>query len=321
MRRLYQCVSCDAQVDFTVRTPRLPGPYHKRAHSIHAGTCPSYFNCERSFTQHTMARHAKEESNSCVPLRDPRKPTATSSSSSGTETPLSSRSSSFWYNLPTYTRTSDPSHPFPGLEDVVEARLPHSTPSSSTWSISSTSPTGSLSASSSGASIMPGQFFSHFRLRFFDASAVAFGSRNATVSATRFWSAIHDRRGLVHARHVFSSSHWFRLRVVCFEGFPTDVNGACRRPRYRRLRRRIGQRAGGRTEYPSCPPRRRPPSFVSQILLFLVPFLFLSSWRTLVQMTPTTVHTTYLSKHHLWICHRTTPCCLAEQVRVLRTTL
>ncbi|KAL3205901.1 hypothetical protein MRX96_040582 [Rhipicephalus microplus] len=95
-----------------------------------------------------------------------------------------------------------------------------------------------------------GPIFCHYWHRFFDASAVAFGSRSATVRATRTCSPVHDCQGLVHARLVLSPSHRSRLHVVCFEGFLTDVHGACRSPRYRRLRRRISQRAGGRTEFP-----------------------------------------------------------------------
>ncbi|KAL3196104.1 hypothetical protein MRX96_045334 [Rhipicephalus microplus] len=85
---------------------------------------------------------------------------------------------------------------------------------------------------------------------------------------------VHDWRGFVRARLVFSSSHRSWLHVVCFEGFLTDVHGACQRPRYRRPRRRIGQRAGGRTECPSCRHRRRPPHFVDQLPLLLIPLPF-----------------------------------------------
>ncbi|KAL3246307.1 hypothetical protein MRX96_057747 [Rhipicephalus microplus] len=46
-----------------------------------------------------------------------------------------------------------------------------------------------------------------------------------TVHSTRSWPPVHDWRGLVHARLVFSPSHRSRLHVVYFEDLLTDAMG------------------------------------------------------------------------------------------------
>ncbi|KAL3192031.1 hypothetical protein MRX96_018150 [Rhipicephalus microplus] len=202
-----------------------------------------------------MARHAQEES---TPLCTSSHTTAAYGDSlqflwhRDHTTPWPS---SFLYNLPSSTRTTDPSNRFPvsktswrplfHIDAILEYRV----------GLQQYGNRFSVGVKLRGV-YYAGPLLPHFRLRLFNASAIAFGSRNATVRATRSWSPVHDWRSFFHARLVISSSHRFRLHVVCFEGFLTDVHGACRRPQYRWLRRSIGQRAGGRTECPSCRHRR-----------------------------------------------------------------
>ncbi|KAL3197116.1 hypothetical protein MRX96_045002 [Rhipicephalus microplus] len=187
--------------------------------------------------------------------------------------PTTSRPSSFRCSLSSTIRTTDPSNRFPvsktswrqvfHIDAIHEYRI----------GLQQFGYRFSVGVKLRGV-YHAGPLFSHFWLRFFHASAVAFGYRNATVRATRSWSPVHDWRGFVRARLVFKSSHRSRLHVVCFEGFLTDVHEACRRPRHQRLRRRIGHRAGGRTECLSCRHRRQPPHFVDQFPLLLIPFPF-----------------------------------------------
>ncbi|XP_075723832.1 uncharacterized protein LOC142765912 [Rhipicephalus microplus] len=136
------------------------GPPRSRPPVVHQGIttlgyCPSYFNCERSLARHTVARHAQEESTPYIPLRTPRQPTATPSSSSGTETtppPGPAPSGTFCRAAPEpHTRAT-----VPRSRRRRGGQSSTSRPSSSTGSASSSTATGSLSASSSEASIKPG---------------------------------------------------------------------------------------------------------------------------------------------------------------------
>ncbi|KAH8039351.1 hypothetical protein HPB51_005681 [Rhipicephalus microplus] len=101
-----------------------------------------------------MARHAQEESTPYVPLRNPRQPTVTPFSSTGTETPPSrgpapsSTACRAPQELQTRTTVSRSRRRREGKSSTL-------TPSSSTGSVSSTSATGSPSASRSEASTMP----------------------------------------------------------------------------------------------------------------------------------------------------------------------
>ncbi|KAL3192086.1 hypothetical protein MRX96_018205 [Rhipicephalus microplus] len=121
--RLYRCVACDARLNSLSARHDCPGPasnepYHPCRY------CPKSFNCERSLARHTMARHAQEESTPFVPLRPPTAAYGDYLQFLWHRDHTTLRPSSFRYNLPSSTSTTDPSNRF-GLEDVVEAILPH----------------------------------------------------------------------------------------------------------------------------------------------------------------------------------------------------
>ncbi|KAL3192038.1 hypothetical protein MRX96_018157 [Rhipicephalus microplus] len=153
-RRLYRCVACDARLNSLSARHDCPGPASNEPFHP-CRYCPSYFNCERSLARHTVARHAQEESTPYIPLRTPRQPTATPSSSSGTETtppPGPAPSGTFCRAAPEpHTRAT-----VPRSRRRRGGQSSTSRPSSSTGSASSSTATGSLSASSSEASIKPG---------------------------------------------------------------------------------------------------------------------------------------------------------------------
>ncbi|KAL3205906.1 hypothetical protein MRX96_040587 [Rhipicephalus microplus] len=138
----------------------------------------------------------------------------------------------FGYSLPRPTCTSDPSHRFPVWKTSSRHVFHIDVTLEYYVGLQHFGNRFSVDVTLQGV-YHTGPSFSHYWRRFFDASAVAFSSQNATVRATRSCSPVHDIRGLVHARLVLSPSHRSRLHVVCFEGFLTDVHGACRSHRYR----------------------------------------------------------------------------------------
>ncbi|KAH8027965.1 hypothetical protein HPB51_011773 [Rhipicephalus microplus] len=305
-RRLYQCVACDARLTSLSARHECPGPAtNEPFHPFRHG--PSYFNCKCSLTQHTTARHAQEESYAYVPLRNPRKPTELPPVLQ-VQRPLSLLVQLLQAQLAEFHQNLRPEPPFPVLEDVVKVGLPHRhhprvpgrSPALRLLVLCRRLAAGHLPCR---AILQPFPAPVLRRL----GGQLRFPERHCPyhqILVPRLRLARSRRRPariLVVIPVPAPRRLLQRLPHGCPQSLPTS--------RYRQL---IAERAGGRTV------SQLPAPSLTTVLCWSDsdlphPLPFPSGWRTLVRMTPKTVHTTYLSKHQPWTCLRTTPCCLRSR--------